>query len=113
MLYHTITIKERDYKCRLAARNCVDLEKKLGTNPLNIFIDIAKKGTVPDLEVLMIILHASLQKFQHGISLDDTYNIYDEFVDEGHNLMDLVPELLEIFKVSGLIGEETEEKNAE
>ena len=113
MLYYTLTIKDKDYKCRLAARNCVDLEKKLGTNPLNIFMEIAKKGEVPNLEVLMIILHASLQKYQHGISLDDTYDIYDEFVDEGHNLMDLIPELLEIFKVSGLMGEEAEEgKNA-
>ena len=114
MLYYTLTIKDKDYKCRLAARNCVDLEKKLGTNPLNIFMEIAKKGEVPNLEVLMIILHASLQKYQHGISLDDTYDIYDEFVDEGNNLMDLVPVLLEIFKVSGLMGEEAEDgKNAQ
>ena len=114
MLYYVFTVKDKDYKCRLAARNCVDLEKKLGTNPLNIFMEIAQKGQVPNLEVLIIILQASLQKFQHGISLDDTYEIYDEFVDEGHNLMDLVPILLEIFKVSGLMGEEgEEEKNAQ
>lgn len=114
MLYYTFTVKEKDYKCRLAAKNCVELEKKLGTNPLNIFMEIAKKGEVPNLEVLITILHASLQKFQHGMSLDDAYALYDEFVDEGHNLMDLVPVLLEIFKVSGLIGEEVEDgKNAQ
>ena len=37
MLYTTITIDGVDYKARLNAKACVDLEKKLGTNPLNVF----------------------------------------------------------------------------
>lgn len=32
-----------------------------------------------------MILHASLQALEHNISLDDTYAIYDEFVDEGNS----------------------------
>ena len=77
-------------------------------------MNIAKEGKVPDLEVLITIFHASLQKFNHGMTMDNTYDLYDEFVDEGHNIMDLVPVLLEIFKVSGLMGEETEDgKNAQ
>lgn len=113
MLYTTFTVNEKEYKARLGAKDCVDLEKRLGTNPLNIFMQIAQKGEVPSLEVLITMLHASLQKFQHGISMDDAYKIYDEMVDEGKNLMDIVPILLEIFKVSGLIPEEdAEAKNA-
>lgn len=114
MLFHSFTIGGKDYKGRLSAKTCVELEKKLGTNPLNVFMAIAQKGEMPNLEVLITILHASLTQFNHGIKLEDTYTIYDEFVDEGHSLMDLVPILLDIFKVSGLIPEDEGEdaKNA-
>ena len=113
MMYYTFTVGGKDYKGRLSAKACVDLEKKLGTNPLNIFMEIAQKGQVPSIEVIITMLHASLQQFNHGISMEDTYDLYDAFIDDGKNLMDIIPILLEIFKVSGLIPEEAEEpKNA-
>ena len=114
MLFYTFTIGNKDYKARLSAKNCVELEKKLGTNPLNVFMKIAQTQELPDIESLVLILHASLQKFQSNISLEKTYDIYDEFIDEGKTMIDLIPILLEIFKVSGLIPEETDEegKNA-
>ena len=112
MLYATITIDGVDYKARLNAKACVDLEKKLGTNPLNIFAKIADNGNIPDLGVLITMLQASLTAYNHGITMDKTYELYDKFVDEGHTLMDLVPILLDVFKVSGFFKEETiEEKN--
>ena len=112
MLYTTITIDGVDYKARLNAKACVDLEKKLGTNPLNIFAKIADNGNIPDLGVLITMLQASLTAYNHGITMDKTYQLYDKFVDEGHTLMDLVPILLDVFKVSGFFKEETiEEKN--
>ncbi len=112
MLYTTITIDGVDYKARLNAKACVDLEKKLGTNPLNIFAKIADNGNIPDLGVLITMLQASLTAYNHGITIDKTYELYDKFVDEGHTLMDLVPILLDVFKVSGFFKEETiEEKN--
>ena len=112
MLYTTITIDGVDYKARLNAKACVDLEKKLGTNPLNIFAKIADNGNIPDLGVLITMLQASLTAYNHGMTMDKTYELYDKFVDEGHTLMDLVPILLDVFKVSGFFKEETiEEKN--
>ena len=105
MMYTTLTINNRDYKCRLGAKNCVDLEKKLGTNPLNVFMTIADNSQLPKMETLIYILHASLQQYNHGMSLDDTYNLYDEFVEEGHTIVDLIPIILEIFKVSGFFHE--------
>lgn len=109
MLYTTFTVKDTDYKCRLNARACVDLEKKMGTNPLNVFVKISQSGAIPELSDLIIILHASLTAYNHKITLDDTYRIYDEFVDEGNTMLDLVPLILEIFKVSGFFKEEIDE----
>lgn len=111
MLYTTININGTEYKARLTAKACVDLEKKLGTNPLNVFMKIANEGAVPELNTLIAILQASLTHYQHNITLDKTYEIYDDFVDEGHTLIDLVPMIMDIFKVSGFFKEEKEEKN--
>jgi len=109
MLYYTFTVKDNDYKCRLGAKECVDLEKKLGTNPLNIFMKIAQTQELPSLEVMITMLHASLQKYNHVTTMETAYDIYDEYVDEGHNLMDLVNVIMEVMKVSGLIPEEVKE----
>lgn len=115
MLYTTITIKDKEYKARINAKACVDLEKKLGTNPLNIFINMASGDNfiMPSLGSMLIILHAALQAYEHKITMDDVYDLYDDFVAEGHNLTDLVPIIVDIYKVSGLIPEEveTETKN--
>lgn len=110
MLYTTITIKNRDYKARITAKACVDLEKKLGTNPLNIFIGMAQGEAInlPSLGEMLTILHASLQAYEHKITMDDVYELYDSFVEEGHNYTELMPIIFDIYKVSGLIPEEVE-----
>lgn len=116
MLYTTISVGNKEYKARLNAKACVDLEKKLGTNPLNIFVKMLGDGEniiLPSLGDLIAILHASLQAYHHGISVDKAYEIYDDFVNEGHNIMDLVAIVGEIYKVSGLMPEEVEENDKE
>jgi hypothetical protein len=115
MLYTTFTVKDRDYKARLNVKACVELEKKLGSNPLNIFIKMTEGDTItlPPVGELMLILHQSLQAYEHGITMDKVYELYDDFISEGHNQMDLITIIVDIFKVSGLIPEEVEEeKNA-
>ena len=106
MLYTTITIGGIDYKARLNAKACVELEKKLGTNPLNVYSKIATDGSLPDLGTMIIILQASLSTLNHGITLDKAYELYDTFIEDGNTMMDLVPIIFEVFKVSGLFKEE-------
>jgi hypothetical protein len=65
------------------------------------------------VEDIIMILHASLQALEHNISLDDTYAIYDEFVDEGNTLIELIPIIVEIFKVSGFFKKIDNSKNAQ
>lgn len=115
MLYTTVTIKNKDYKARLTARAIVDLEKKLGTNPINVFTKMAASGDyIPDLETIILMFHASLQAMEHGITLDKTYELYDEMVEEGKTIVDFINILLDIFKVSGMIPdvEDNNGKNA-
>lgn len=113
MMYIDFNAGGKDYKLRLATRNIVALEKAIGGNPLGIF---GKGDEIPEVTTMVNILWFSLQKFHHGISLDDAYGIFDDYVADGNSMTDFIPVILEIYKVSGLIkadvkDEEETEKN--
>ena len=109
MLYYDFEAGNKAYQLRLNTRNIVALEKQLGCNPVSIF---GKGDTIPTISTMVTVLHAALQHFHHGITMDDAYNIFDEYLDAGHAMTDFIPEIIEIYKVSGIIKvEETGEKN--
>lgn len=109
MNYIDFQVKDKTYKLRLNTRNTISLEKTLGCNPVAIF---GNGDTIPTITVMVRILHASLQALEHGISLDAAYDIFDEWLDEGHVMTDFIPIIIDIYKASGIIKDEKEtEKN--
>lgn len=108
MLYVDFTAGNKDYKLRLNTRNTVALEKSIGNNPLAIF---GNGETLPTITVMVNVLHCSLQQYQHNISLNDAYDIFDKYLEDGNSITDFVKVILEIYKVSGLIPDGVEEKN--
>lgn len=113
MNYIDFSAGSKDYKLRLNTRNTIVLEKQLGCNPLHIFGD---GETIPTITVMVAILHASLQQYNHSISLNDAYDIFDKWLEDGHSSTDFIPIILDIYKASGIIpkdkAEEEEVKNA-
>lgn len=111
MNYINFTAGNKDYKLRLNTRNTVMLEKQLGCNPLSIFGD---GDTIPTITVMVAILSAALQQYNHGITLNDAYDIFDTWLDDGNSTTDFIPIILEIYKASGIIPKDKEEveKNA-
>jgi hypothetical protein len=99
------------YKLRLNTRNIILLEKQLGCNPLNIF---GNGDTVPTITTMVAILHASMQQYNHGITLNDAYDIFDEYMESGHASTDFIPVIIDIYKASGIIPKDNnqESKNA-
>lgn len=111
MLYVDFSAGNKDYKLRLSTRNTIALEKQLGCNPLSIFGD---GNTIPTITQMVNILYASLQQLNHGISLNDAYDIFDAYLSDGHSATDFIYVILDIFRTSGLIKNENEtesEKN--
>jgi hypothetical protein len=102
-------VGNKTYKLRLNTRNVVLLEKQLGCNPLSIFGD---GETIPTITTMVTILHSSLQQYNHGISLNDAYDIFDAYLEE-HSSTDFIPVIMEIYKASGIIPDDKkrEEKN--
>lgn len=109
MMYVDFTAGNKTYKLRLSTRNTVMLEKQLNCNPLAIF---GNGDSLPTVTTMVQILYCSLLQFNHGISLDDAYDIFDAYLADGHSATDFITVLLDIYKVSGLIKKDNIEKNA-
>lgn len=108
MMYFDFEANNKAYKLRLNTRNIVALEKQLGCNPITIF---GKGDTIPTISTMVSVLHAALQQYQHGISMDNAYDIFDDYLADGHTMTDFIPVIIEVYKVSGIIPEGEEEKN--
>ena len=109
MVYLDFEAGNKAYKLRLNTRNIIALEKQLGCNPLSIF---GAGDTIPTVTTMVYILHAALQQYQHSITLNDAFDIFDEYLADGHTAIDFIPTILEIYKVSGIIQAGDNEKNA-
>ena len=104
MLFHIIKIGDTVYKCKINTNGLVSLERRLKGNPLNIFMTIGDENfTLPKIEDLLIIFHESLTTYQHGISMEDVYDIFDKYIEDGKTIVDFINEIVEIFNVSGLL----------
>ena len=109
MMYVDFAAGGYNYKLRLSTRSIVQLEKQLGCNPLSIF---GNGDTIPTITTMVMILHISLSQYQHNITLDKAYDIFDEWIADGHTMPEFIPVILDIYRTSGIIkGEEGNEKN--
>jgi hypothetical protein len=108
MNYVEFQVENKTYKLRLSTRNTISLEKTLGCNPVAIF---GSGDTIPTITTMVRILHASLQAYEHGITLDDAYDIFDRWIDEGHLMTDFILIIIDIYKASGLIKKDNAGKN--
>lgn len=116
MNYVDFNAGNKEYKLRLSTRNTVALEKTLGCNPLMIF---GAGDRIPTITNMVSILHASLQQYQHKLGLDDAFDIFDAYLEDGHIPTDFIQVIIEVYRVSGLMkadkkdneGDEESEKN--
>lgn len=113
MIYTEFTAGNKEYKLRLNTRAVIALEKNIGCNPLAIFMGANGGERVPTITEMIAVLHASLQAYEHGITLNDTYDIFDAYLADGHTEIEFVNVIMEIYRVSGIIPKEKEttEKN--
>lgn len=100
------------YKLRLGIGSIVELEKDLGCSPLMVFgVEGAQK--VPTIPEMMAILHRSLEKYEHGITKEEAENVFEEWLDNGHTIVEFIKVIIEVYRVSGILppedAKETEE----
>lgn len=107
MMFCDFNAGGKEYKLRLNTRATVQLEKTLGSNPLAIF---GNGDTIPTVTTMVNILHAALQPYHHNINLDEAFNIFDAWLEDGHAVTDFINVIIELFKASGIIKPEMEQQ---
>jgi hypothetical protein len=107
MNYIDFEAGNKAYKLRLNTRNIVALEKTIGRNPVSIFFEGGEER-IPTITEMVAILHASLQQFNHGITMADAFDIFDTYIMD-NTTMDFIKVIMEVYKVSGLIPKNAED----
>ncbi|MFD1954300.1 DUF6096 family protein [Paenibacillus thailandensis] len=109
-MFTILNVGLKEYKLYLPAAQAVQLEKQLGgMNPVMVLMEMERSGSFPQITSLLQILHASLQQFNHGTNFNQTLAIYDEFVAEGGNVVELIKVLMEVFQKAGFFPKGTTE----
>ena len=110
MSYMLFKVNEfKEYKLRLTMQNIITLEATFNKNFYDIMADFIS-GSV-NLEVLLQILKESMMTYGYVTCDNDVYNIYDEYVEEGHTMQDLFMLVFEILKHAGFFEDNVAEEN--
>lgn len=103
--FHYWNVKGRDYRLKLKASTISKLENKYHQNIMNMLDDI------PPLTVMLTIIQAAMEPWEHGMSFTKIQNLYDIWTDEeGGNQSDLYTKvILPTLSVSGFFTAEQAE----
>ena len=105
MLYSQLKIDDcHIYNLRLTLIDVVQLERLLGESPL----DILQKAAIYNaygvsLEDLVYILYVSLQGGETKYTIDDAYDIFDDYVDNVGDIGSFLNTLVKLFTDMGFI----------
>lgn len=106
-MYTLFEVANDEYKLRLGVRDIVNLEKKLGMNPMGIF---GTGDTIPEVTQMVTVLWASMQKYHHGMTMDKCYDVFEAYL-EDNTMTDFISVIIDVYRVSGIIPKEDEPKN--
>ena len=94
---------EKTYKLKMSITDVINLEKKIGCNPMGIFGLDENNPQMPTVTDMVAILCHSMQKYEHGITMREAAEIFENWLEDGHQIGEFVPIIFDIFKVSGII----------
>lgn len=80
----------REYRLKLTTSAIVKLEDKYNQNLLILITD---EG-LPPLSVMLTVIQAAMQKFEHGVTFRAVQDIYDTYVEEGGDQTKLMSDVL-------------------
>lgn len=86
--FHYWTVGGREYRLKLKATTINKLENKYRQNLMNMIDEI------PPLSVMLTIIQAAMEPWEHGLSYPKVQNLYDIWTEEGGNQMDLFTKVI-------------------
>ena len=109
-MYFDFEAGNKAYRLRLTTKAVMNLESKIGCNPMMVF---GNGNRIPTVTEMVHILHNSLTHLNHSITLNDAMNIFDTWLEDGHTPTDFISVIVDIYKASGIIPNTPEETDEE
>lgn len=95
--YYTFTAGGEEYKLRLTASAIMSIEKKLNKS-LFAALETIQENMV---ETIITILWGAMQPFNANFSFEKATNLFDQYIDDGHSIEELMMEINALFESSG------------
>lgn len=95
--FYTLTVGGEDYKLRLTASAIMAIEKKLGKS-LFAALEHIQDNMV---ETIVTILWGAMQPLNAGFSMEKATALFDDYIDEGRSIEELMQEINRLFEISG------------
>jgi len=94
---HTITIGGQEYKLRLTASAIMAIEKRLSKS---LFVALE---TIQDnaIETIVTIIWGALQPLNANFPFEKAAGLFDQYIDDGHSIEELMQEVNALFESSG------------
>lgn len=80
--FHYWTVGGRDYKLKLKTAQISKLENKYKCNIMKLVEDL------PPLDVMLTIVQAAMENWEHGVKFERLQDMFDQYVDEGGSQID-------------------------
>ena len=95
--FYTLVVGENEYKLRLTASAIMSIEKKLGKSLFSALEHIQDNM----VETVTTILWGAMQPLNAGFTLEKATALFDDYIDEGHSIEELMQEINSLFEASG------------
>ena len=97
MIYHTLTIGGDEYRLRLTSGAIKAIEKKLGQSLFNAIENIQDNM----MDTITAILWGAIQPLNANFSYQKADGLFDQYINDGNTVEDLMQEINALFEVSG------------
>ncbi len=95
--FYTLTVGDKCYQMRLTAKAIMDIEKKLGKSLFKALEQIQDNM----IETITTIIWGAMQPMNAGFTMEKATALFDDYIDEGHSVEELMKEVNGLFEVSG------------
>ena len=103
--FYTMTVGGEEYKLRLTAGAIMSIEKKLGKS-----LFAALEGIQDNMvETITTILWGAMQPLNANFPFEKAAGLFDQYVDDGHSIEELMLEINALFEASGFFRKGQEE----
>lgn len=101
--FYVWKLEDDVYRLRLDTSHAVEVEKILGKSLLTALNEAS-------LTSIVTILWGAMQKFNHSVSMQDVYKLYDRYVDCGGSITGIIEVIMKVLEYAGFTKEEPEEQ---